>query len=118
MSKSRALLSADRISWAEVSCLALGREERAMDQDAKSFITDWVNENINTGPFAAPGGMSMARQLAEQCTDDAEVAGISADELDAAVKDMASGDDLVAFMVSAMKSARDAEISRLAEKDG
>jgi hypothetical protein len=90
-----------------------------MAQDAENFITNWVNENVNSGPFAAPGGISMARQMAEQCKDDAKLDGISADDIDAAVKDMAGGgDDLVAFMASAMTSARDAEISRLAEKDG
>jgi hypothetical protein len=116
----RCLLSRphDRAFWAEALCLALGKEEGAMVQDAKSFIADWVSENVNAGPFAAPGGKSRARELAEQCTDDAKVDGISADDLDAAVKDMiGGGDDLVAFMASAIKSATDAEVRRLVEKD-
>jgi hypothetical protein len=93
-------------------------EEGAMVQDAKGFITEWMSENVNAGPFAAPGGRSRARELAEQCTDDAKADGISADDLDAAVKEMTgSDDDLVAFMVTAVKSATDAEVRRLAEKD-
>jgi hypothetical protein len=88
------------------------------DHDTKSFITDWISENINPEAYAAPGDQSRARVLAKQCTTDALAAGISSQKLNAAVNDMiGGGDGLVAFISNAMTESTEDEVRRLAAKD-
>jgi hypothetical protein len=68
-----------------------------------------VSENVNAEPFAVPWADPGPASWQSQCIDDAKVAGISADGLDAAVKDMTGGgEDLFTFMAIAIKSAPDA----------
>ncbi len=89
-----------------------------MIQDAKDFINDWVRENINAEAYTAYGDDSRARELAERCRSGAKEAGISENDLDAAVDDMwGGGNGLMGFMADAMEAATDAEVRRLADKD-
>ena len=88
-------------------------------QDAKNFLAEWVTENAHPEGYEPEGDDTRARDLAGACGEDASKEGLSARDLDIAARDMiGGGDDLVTFVAHALEGATDAEIRRLAEKDG
>ena len=86
------------------------------NEEVKSFITDWVSENINPEAYSPP--RAFVRATAKQCRTDANNAGISNQQVDAAVRDMiGGGDGLIAFISNAMTEVTDDEVQRLTAKD-
>jgi hypothetical protein len=73
------------------------------------FLDKWAREHVNATVFDDD---STARQLASQCMQAANTAGISAASL---VK--AAGGDLASFMLDRLNEAADALVSRLSSKD-
>jgi hypothetical protein len=82
-----------------------------MQSDAKSFLDDWVADNIFAEGYEAEGDNSEARTQADICVAAAESEGLSRADLEAAVG------DLTDYMAAQIESANDREVARLAEKD-
>jgi hypothetical protein len=89
-----------------------------MIEDAKRFISDWIDEHVNAEGFAGPDDRNRARELAKWCTEAAKEKGFSARDLHAAARDMiGGGDDLVNLIAHARDEDNDEEIAHLADKD-
>ena len=85
--------------------------------DPKDFLQDWLRENINEEAYQS-GDDTRARDLAEQCRQDAKAEGITAEQLEAAAQDMiGSGDSLEQVIRDAMEAATDAAVRRMSEDD-
>lgn len=77
---------------------------------ASTFLTNWVTENINADAY--PVNKKEARRLAKVCEEAAEEQGITKAQLEEV-----AGQDLVNYMMHAQEDATDAEVDRLAAKD-
>lgn len=86
---------------------------------AKRFLTDWVSNNIDAKTYKSAGDNSEARELAARCRAAAAEEHLSPNALNVAARDLLGGGaDLVGFIGQALESTTDAEVQRLADKDG
>jgi hypothetical protein len=77
-------------------------------EKAKSFLDEWVSANVHDA--VRPKSEMQASQLASRCLEEAESAGLTKAELEAA-----AGEDLVSCMMDAQVASADAKVSDLIE---
>ena len=82
-----------------------------MTKQVIEFLENWVSNNIFAEGYEPEGDDSEARVRAAQCVEAAKAKGITSAQIEASVG------DLVSYMASAIESANDQEIARLAAKD-
>lgn len=80
-----------------------------MAKNPWEFLDGWAREHVNPTMYEDKG---TAEQLAYQCREDAQAAGLSGASV---VK--AAGGNLEAFMLDRLNSAVDSEVDRLVAKD-
>jgi hypothetical protein len=82
-----------------------------MNADAKAFIEDWIDENIQATNYEPEGDATAARAAAIACFRDADRAHISRPAIQAAVGNLQD------YMAAAIRAANEAEVARLVAKD-
>lgn len=75
------------------------------------FLNNWVRENVNATSFPQDPNEPEVTAHVEKCTEDAEKASISIEEIE---EDMG---DIRDFIFDAMEEATTDEVNRLAAKD-
>jgi hypothetical protein len=83
-----------------------------MSERARDFVESWKDEYLHPVTYEPEGDLSESKANAAACYDSAAIEGISKAEIDEEYE------DLIAEFVSSHEKMIDAEVKRLADKDG